>query len=132
MLRERHLLGALLTVLVTSVLCAPLITFTPVLVKDVFHADAGHFSTAVASFGIGGLLGAFGLLGGRATESARRLSSMFALTLRAVLGARGAQSGGSWRSYRCSCSRGASMTVSNTAANSALQRQQTRRCSEGR
>lgn len=61
-LRQRHLLCPLLTVLTTSVFCAPLVTFTPVLVKDVFHAGAGQFSTAVASFGIGGLLGAFGLL----------------------------------------------------------------------
>ena len=32
----------------TSVLCAPLVTFSPVLVKDVFHGDAGRFSLAVA------------------------------------------------------------------------------------
>ena len=62
-LREPKLRGALLTVLATSVLCAPLVTFTPVLVKEVFHGNAGHFSTAVAAFGVGGLLGAAGLLG---------------------------------------------------------------------
>jgi hypothetical protein len=35
-LHQRHLRGALLTVLTTSVLCAPLVNFTPVLMKNVF------------------------------------------------------------------------------------------------
>ena len=56
-----------------------------VLVKDVFHGDAGRFSIAVASFGVGGLLGATGLLGAASTVDRRRLSSGFALAYGAVL-----------------------------------------------
>jgi MFS family permease len=72
--RQRHLRGALLTVLITGVLCAPLITFSPVLVKDVFKGGAAHFSAAVASFGIGGLIGATGLLGIPAQPSTDAIS----------------------------------------------------------
>ena len=57
-LGQPHLRGALLSVLASGVLCGPLITFTPVLVKAAFHGSAGHFSAAVVSFGAGGLLGA--------------------------------------------------------------------------
>jgi hypothetical protein len=59
---EPHLRGALLTVLTTSTLCAPLMTFAPVLVRDVFHGNAGQFSAAIGSFGVGGLAGAVLLL----------------------------------------------------------------------
>ena len=78
-LRQGQLRGALLTVLASSVLCAPLVTFSPVLVKEVFHGDARRFSVALASFGVGGLLGAVGLLGVRPDLDQRRLSSAFAL-----------------------------------------------------
>jgi predicted MFS family arabinose efflux permease len=119
-LRQRHLLGSLLTVLVTSVLCAPLVTFTPVLVKEVFHADAGHFSTAVASFGIGGILGAFVLLADPPKRNARRLSTIFALTYGFVLVLVGLNR---WfvAIPPLLVLAGASMTVSNTSANSFLQ-----------
>ena len=40
----------------------PLVVFCPVLVKDAFHADVSSFGMAVGAFGIGGLLGAIGLL----------------------------------------------------------------------
>ena len=48
----------LLTIFITSMLCSPLITFCPVLIKDIFHADAGEFGGALAAFGFGGLIGA--------------------------------------------------------------------------
>ncbi len=60
--RQPRLLGALSTVLVTSVLCGPLIAFSPVLIKQVFHSDALHFGQAIAAFGMGGLIGATGIL----------------------------------------------------------------------
>jgi hypothetical protein len=43
--RQPHIRGALLTVLLTSMLCGPLIIFCPVLVKDALHADrfSGRF-----------------------------------------------------------------------------------------
>ena len=119
-LRKRHLRGALLTVLATSVLCAPLITFSPVLVKEVFGGHAGHFSTAVASFGVGGLLGAAGLLSVAPRVDRRRLSSGFALVYATVL-ILIALNPWLWALPPLLVLAGASMTVSNTAANSLLQ-----------
>jgi predicted MFS family arabinose efflux permease len=119
-LRQPHLCGALLTVLATSVLCAPLVTFTPVLVNEVFHGDAAHFSTAVAAFGIGGLLGAAGLLGVAPTVDRRRLGSVFALVHGALLVAT-AVDPWFWVLPPLLVLAGASMTVSNTATNALLQ-----------
>ncbi|HEX7478958.1 MAG TPA: MFS transporter [Polyangiales bacterium] len=119
-LRQRHLLGALLTVLATGMLCAPLVTFTPVLVRDVFHGDAAHFSTAVAAFGVGGLLGAAGLLSVAPSVDRRRLCAGFALSYGAVL-ALTALNPWFWGVPPLLVLAGASMTVSNTAANSILQ-----------
>lgn len=78
-LRQPRLRGALLTVLATSVFCAPLITFSPVLVRDVFHGSAALFSATVASFGVGGLLGAAILLGVGPQVDRRRLSAALAI-----------------------------------------------------
>ena len=119
-LREWPLRGALFTVFATSVLCAPLVTFSPVLVKDVFHGDARHFSTAVASFGAGGLLGAAGLLGVPLDVDRRRLSAGSALAFGAVV-ALVALNPWFWGLPALLVLAGAAMTVSNTAANSLLQ-----------
>ncbi len=70
-----YLRGALLTVLATSLLCAPLVTFVPVLVRDVFHGNAGHFSLAMGAFGAGGLIGAILLLFIDGEKDRRRFSS---------------------------------------------------------
>ena len=43
-LRQPNLRGALLTVLATGVLCSPIVTFSPVLVRDVFRGGASQFS----------------------------------------------------------------------------------------
>ncbi len=61
-LRDRTLVRALLTVFVSGLFAGPLITFLPVLIRDGFGAGAGTFSIALAAFGIGGLLGAAGVL----------------------------------------------------------------------
>jgi predicted MFS family arabinose efflux permease len=118
--REGHLVGALLTVLAGSVLCAPLVTFSAVLVKEVFHGDAGRFSTAVASFGAGGLLGAAGLLSVPPSVDRRRLSSAFAVAHGAVLMLT-ALNPWFWGLPPLLVLAGAAMTVSNTAANSLVQ-----------
>ncbi len=118
--RQPNLRGALLTVLCTSLLCAPLVTFSPVLVKDVFHGDAGHFSTALASFGVGGLIGAAGLLSVPPGVDRRRLSAGFAIAYAAVIIA-SACNPWFWGMPPLFVLAGASMTVSNTAANSLLQ-----------
>ena len=119
-LRQPHLRGALLTVLATSVLCGPLVTFVPVLVKDAFHGDARRFSMALAAFGVGGLLGAVGLLGSSSEADQRRLSSTFALAYGVVL-VLTAINPWFWGMPPLLVLAGVSMTVSNTAANSLLQ-----------
>ena len=119
-LRQPHLRGALLTVLATGVLCAPLVTFSPVLVKEVFHGGAGRFSTAVASFGAGGLLGAAGLLSVAPSVDRRRLSSGFAVIHGAVM-VLTAINPWFWGLLFLLALAGAAMTISNTAANSLLQ-----------
>ena len=119
-LSRPRLRGALLTVLATSMLCSPLVTFTPILVKEILHGDAGRFSAAVASFGLGGLLGATGLLGVASDVDRRRLSSGFALAYGAVLVAV-AVTRTFWALPPLLVMAGASMTISNTSANTLLQ-----------
>jgi predicted MFS family arabinose efflux permease len=118
--RQRYLVGALLTVLASSILCTPLITFTPVLVREVFHGGAGRFSLAVGAFGAGGLLGAVGLLGVSPGVDQRRVSSGFAVGY-GVLLVLTALNSWFWGVPLLLMLAGASMTVSNTAANSMLQ-----------
>jgi MFS family permease len=79
-----QLRAALLTVFVTSILCGPLITFAPVLVRNIFHGGAGEFSMAVGAFGVGGLLGAGALLFVAPTADRGRLGSWFAVGCGAV------------------------------------------------
>lgn len=125
-LREPRLRGALLTVLTTSMLCAPLMTFTPVLVKTVFLGDAARFSLAVASFGVGGLMGASLLLGVPPSVNRRRLSSACGL-LYAVVVIGAALVPSFWGLPPLLVLAGAAMTMSNTSANTILQRTADRR-----
>ena len=76
--RMPHLRDALLTTFFSGLLCAPLLTFCPVLVKSAFHGTAAQYSLTVGAFGLGGLLGATALLAVDATRDRRRLSSWFA------------------------------------------------------
>ena len=73
--REPTLRGALLSVLATSLLCGPLITFAPVLVRSALGGDVTHFSAAIGAFGVGGLIGAIALLGVDAHRDRRPLAS---------------------------------------------------------
>jgi MFS family permease len=117
---EPYLRGALLTVLVTSTLCAPLITFSPVIVRAVFHKDASLFGFAVGSFGLGALLGAIWLLSIDATRDRRRLSSGSGLGYGMILVLVALNP---WfRALPVLLGfAGFSMSVSNTSANSLLQ-----------
>ena len=105
---------------VTSVLCGPLITFTPVLVSAAFHGDASEFSMAVGAFGVGGLLGAAGLLAVPPEQDRRRWSSRFAI-LYGFAVAVVALVPWFWGVPALMALAGAAMTVSNTSANSLLQ-----------
>ena len=120
MLREPHLRGGLLTVLATGMLCSPLVTFSPVLVKDVFHGDAGSFSMAAMAFGVGGVLGALGLLGVAPAVDRRRIAAGFAIGYGVVL-VLTALNPCFWALLPLFVLAGAAMTVSNTAVNTHLQ-----------
>jgi len=118
--RAPHLRGALLTVLITSTLCGPLIVFCPVLVKSVFHGDVGDFSLSIGAFGVGGLFGAVALLGVDASRDRARISSWFAACYGMIL-MLAALDPWFWGLPALLALAGLSMTVSNTSANSLLQ-----------
>jgi len=111
---------ALLTVVSMSALAGPLVTFSPVLVKNVFHTDAAHFSTVLAAFGIGGLLGATGLLAVESTVDRGRLCLGAALAYGAVVVGAGITP---WfvGLVGVFVLAGVAMTVSNASANTLLQ-----------
>jgi predicted MFS family arabinose efflux permease len=111
--------NALFTVFVTALLCAPLLTFTPVLVQSVFRGSAVHFSAALAAFGIGGLLGGTGLLGAPKADPPR-LNAIFAQAL-ALLVVMAALNPWPWALPPILVLAGLSMTVSNISANTVVQ-----------
>jgi predicted MFS family arabinose efflux permease len=119
-LGQRHLRGALLTVLITGVFCAPFLTFSPVLVKDVFRRGAADFSATVASFGIGGLIGAAVLLGIPLNIDRRRMSAVLAAVHGLIL-ILAAINPWFWVLPVFLALAGAAMTMSNTAANAIIQ-----------
>lgn len=110
---------ALQMVLLTSVLCGPIITFCPVLVKQSLHGGPGLFSVAIGSFGAGGLFGAMGLLAIGQRHSRKRIALAAAASYGLVV-------------MLCACnpwstllpvlmlSAGACMSISNTCANTYL------------
>ena len=119
-LREPVLRGALLTVFTTAVLCAPLITFCPVLVKEDFQGSAGQFSAAVGAFGAGGLLGAIALLTLNPAQDRRPVSSASALAYGAVV-LLVAFNHWAWALPLLLALAGVAMTASNASANALLQ-----------
>lgn len=95
-------------------------TFSPILVKDAFHGDAGHFSAAVGAFGVGGLLGAIGLLFADANRDRRGLSSWFAGAYGVIL-VLAALNPWFWGLPTLLLVGGIAMSVSNISANTLLQ-----------
>jgi MFS family permease len=118
--RAPHLRGAVITVLITSIFCGPLIVFCPVLVKQALHGGVGDFSLAIGAFGAGGLLGATALLGVDPGGDRRRLSSAFAAAYGLVL-VLAALDPWLWGLAGLLVLAGLSMSVSNTSANALLQ-----------
>jgi MFS family permease len=117
---EPVLRNALLTVLTTSSLCVPLITFCPLLVKQVFHGDINHFSLTIGAFGAGGLLGAIALLAVDPRRDRRPLSSGFAVAFGALV-ALAALVPWFWALPVVFVLAGIAMTASNASANTLLQ-----------
>jgi MFS family permease len=52
-LKEQQSAWALVSVLCSGFFCGPLITFSPVLIRDVLHAHVGQFGGVLAAFGLG-------------------------------------------------------------------------------
>jgi len=80
-IRIPNLRGGVMTVLASSTLCGPLITFSPVLVRSSFQGSAMQFSIAISSFGAGALVGAIALLFVDANRDRRMIGSLFAVAL---------------------------------------------------
>ena len=118
--RSSQLRGALLTVLLTSTFCGPLIVFCPVLVKNVLHGNIANFSVAIGAFGAGGLLGAIALLAVDHARDRRGISSSFALGYGLIVTLVALNPFLSGLTLLLALA-GLSMTVSNTSANSLLQ-----------
>jgi MFS family permease len=118
--RSPRLRGALLTVLVNSTLCGPLIVFCPVLVKNVLNGTIGDFSIAIGAFGAGGLFGAIALLAVDPARDRRQISSWFA-TGYGLIVILVALNSFFWGLTLLLALAGLSMTISDTSANSLLQ-----------
>ncbi len=118
--RSSRLRGALLTVLLTSTFCGPLIVFCPVLVKNVLHGNIDDFSVAIGAFGAGGLFGALALLAVDPASDRRRIGSWFAMSCGLIV-ILVAFNSFFWALTLLLGLAGLSMTVSNTSANSLLQ-----------
>jgi MFS family permease len=118
--RDAGLRGALLTALASGVLCGPLITFCPVLVKNAWHGSAAQFSVAIGAFGVGGLLGGIGLLGVDARRDRRKICAAFAVLYGVILIAIALNP---WASLLpvLLVAAGVTMSVTNTSANTFVQ-----------
>ena len=117
---DASLRGALLTVLATALLCAPVVTFTPLLVKEVFHGGSSQFSTALGAFGIGGLIGATGLMAVDPKSDRRFISTHFAIAFAIVVGLI-AFNRWEWGLPVLMVMAGVAMTSSNASANALIQ-----------
>lgn len=115
-----HLRGALVTVLLTSTLCAPLVVFCPVLVRTVLHGDVADFSLSMGAFGVGGLLGAVSLLGVDAGRDRRRFATWFAAAYGLVV-VLAALNPWVWGLPVLLALAGIAMAMSNTSVNALLQ-----------
>jgi MFS family permease len=110
----------LLTTFVAGVLCGPLVTFSPVLILNVFHGTASQFSVAVAAFGIGGVAGAIALLGVDPSRDRRGLSIGFGAAYGAMLIAAALTPAFAWLPPVLALA-GIAMSVTNTSTNTLLQ-----------
>jgi len=119
-LGQARLRSALLTVFLNALLCAPLITFCPVLVKQAFQGDAAQFSLSAGALGLGGLLGAAALMGFDAQRDRRPWCTGFSLAY-AVIVVLAALNPWPEALAPLFVLAGVAMTASNASANTLLQ-----------
>ena len=58
---QKPLRGLIVLSFIGSFCAMPLVTFLPIITRDVFHRDAKGYSVLLACFGIGAIVGAFGV-----------------------------------------------------------------------
>jgi len=111
---------ALLSVFATSFFCSPIIAFSPVVVKEVLHADVGQFGGVLTAFGIGGIMGPLLILLTSSRLSPMKLSLIAALFYGLfVMGVSGV--GTTWQLASILVGSGFLLTVANASANTFLQ-----------
>ena len=106
--------------LITSMLCTPIVVFCPVIVTNMLHGGVNDFSASIGAFGLGGLLGAVGLLGIAGHIDPRRISSWCARGYGSIL-IFAALNQWFWVLPVLLGFAGALMTISNTSVNTLLQ-----------
>jgi MFS family permease len=119
-LRDDHIKWHVISVLVTSLFCGPIITFTPVVVRSVFHGGVGDFGTLMAAFGIGGLIGPMFIMA-TATVFKSRWISLIAPLFYGILVMSVPLMTNSHQFLFVLVGSGFLMTVANTSANTFLQ-----------
>ena len=113
---------ALLSIFCTGLFCGPLITFSPLIVKNVLHADVGQFGGVLTAFGIGGMLGPLLILLATQRVDPIRMSLTAALIYGLFIMA-ASQVGAVWQLAVLLVGSGFLLTVANTSANTFLQSQ---------
>jgi MFS family permease len=117
---------ALLSVFFTAYFCGPIVTFSPVIVRDVLHGSAGQFGGVLTAFGIGGILGPLLILLTMKRVDAMKMSLSAALFYGLVM--MGVSRAGTfWQLAALLVGSGFLMTVANTSANTFLQTQASNR-----
>jgi MFS family permease len=111
---------ALLSILCTGFFCGPLITFSPVIVRDVLHANVGQFGGIMTAFGIGGMLGPVLILLTMQRFDTMKMSLTAALGYGLVIMAVSTV-GAVWQLAVLLVGSGFLLTVANTSANTFLQ-----------
>ncbi len=110
----------LITVMATSLLCGPIVAFSPVLIRDVFHGTVAQFGMALTAFGVGGLIGALVVAASDGKAHRLKLGSYFSIAFGFVIIAIALN-----QSFRLLfpllAMAGALMTMVNTTINSAIQ-----------
>jgi MFS family permease len=119
---SRKTSSALLSVLCTGLFCGPLLTFSPLIVKDVLHSGVSQFGGVLTAFGVGGILGPVLMLFATRRFDTLKVSLTAALVYGLFIVAV-AQVGAVWQLAFLLVGSGFLLTVANTSANTFLQSQ---------
>jgi MFS family permease len=112
--------SALASVFATALFCSPIITFSPVFVRNVLHGDAGQFGGVLTAFGIGGLLGPVLILATMKRFDSMK-TSLSAAAVFSLLIMAASRIGTVWQLAAVLVGSGFLLTVANTSANTFLQ-----------